>query len=66
VVKPVTIRIILTLVLSYGWKLFQLEVNNAFLNEILEEIVFMKQPPGFEVTDRSLVRKVNKVIYGLK
>ena len=65
-VKPVTIRIILTLVLSYGWKLFQLEVNNAFLNEILEEIVFMKQPPGFEVTDRSLVRKVNKVIYGLK
>ena len=65
-VKPVTIRIILTLVLSYGWKLFQLDVNNAFLNEILEEIVFMKQPPGFEVTDRSLVRKVNKVIYGLK
>ena len=66
VIKPVTIRIILTLALSYGWKLFQLDVNNAFLNRILEETIFMKQPPGFEVTDKSLVCKLNKAIYGLK
>ena len=30
VVKPVTIRVILTLALSQGWELFQLDVNNAF------------------------------------
>ena len=65
-IKPVTIRIILTLALSYGWKLFKLDVNNAFLNGTLEETILMKQPPGFEVTDRSLVCKLNKAIYGLK
>ena len=63
VIKPVTIRIILTLALSYGWKLFQLDVNNAFLNRFLEETVFMKQPPRFEVTDRSLVCKLNKYLW---
>jgi len=66
VIKPVTIRIILTLALSYGRKLFQLDVNNAFLNGTLEENVFMKQPPSFEVTDKSLICKLNKAIYGLK
>jgi len=52
--------------LSHEWKLFQLDVNNAFLNGSLEEIVFMTQPLGFEVADKSLVCKLNKVIYGLK
>jgi len=66
VIKPVTIQIILTLALSYGWKLFQLDVNNAFLNGTLEETVFMIQPPGFEVAYKSLVCRLNKAIYGLK
>ena len=52
--------------LSHGWKLFQLGVNNAFLNGLLEESVFMIQPLGFEVADRSLVCKLNKALYGLK
>jgi len=64
VIKPVTIRIILTIALFYGWKLFQLDVNNVFLNGTLEEIVFMIQPPGFEVADKSLVCRLNKAIYG--
>ena len=65
-IKPVTIWIILTLALSYGWKLFQLDVNNAFLNGTLEETVFMIQFPDFEDADKSLVCKLNKVIYGLR
>ncbi|XP_024032652.1 uncharacterized protein LOC112095202, partial [Morus notabilis] len=33
VVKPVTIRIVLTIALACGWSLMQLDVNNAFLND---------------------------------
>lgn len=66
VVKPITIRIVLTLVLTYGWKIHQLDVHNAFLNGKIEEEIFMRQPPGFEHTDRSLVCKLNKALDGLK
>ncbi|XP_016165069.1 uncharacterized protein LOC107607655 [Arachis ipaensis] len=37
VVKPATIRIILTLTLQNNWPIIQLDVNNAFLNGSLQE-----------------------------
>lgn len=49
VIKPVTIRIIRTLALTYKWPLLQLDVNNAFLNGLLQEEVYITQP------DKSLV-----------
>jgi histone deacetylase 1/2 len=66
VIKPITVRLILSLVVSYKWPLKQLDINNAFLNGLLEEEVYMVQPPGFETTDSSLVCKLNKALYGLK
>lgn len=66
VVKPVTVRIVLTLAVTHKWTIQQIDVNNAFLNGTLEEEVFMQQPPGFESSDKSLVCKLNKAIYGLK
>ncbi|GAU13081.1 hypothetical protein TSUD_173810 [Trifolium subterraneum] len=65
-IKPITIRLILSLVVSYKWPLKQLDVNNAFLNGLLEEEVYMVQLPGFEVPDANLVCKLNKALYGLK
>ncbi|CAL8123066.1 unnamed protein product [Prunus armeniaca] len=67
VVKPATIRTILTIALSRNWPLQQLDVRNVFLNGILHDEVYMKQPLGFADPLRSqYVCKLHKAIYGLK
>jgi histone deacetylase 1/2 len=66
VVKPVTIRIIIIIAITNHWSIQQLDVNNAFLNGILDEEVYMQQPQGFESKDSSLVCKLHKALYGLK
>ena len=66
VVKPTSIRVILSLEISQSWPIRQLGVNNAFLNGDLMEDVYMTQPKGYEVGDGSLVCKFTKVLYGLK
>ncbi|KAK5833659.1 hypothetical protein PVK06_017512 [Gossypium arboreum] len=48
VVKPATIRAILSIVVTKGWHLRQVDVNNAFLNGDLTDDVFMQQPPSYE------------------
>ncbi|KAG8475942.1 hypothetical protein CXB51_032958 [Gossypium anomalum] len=48
VVKPATIRVILSIAVTQGWPLRQVDVNNAFLNGDLTDDVYMQQPPGFE------------------
>ncbi|KAK0600695.1 hypothetical protein LWI29_017553 [Acer saccharum] len=67
VVKPVTVRLILTFAVINGWPLRQLDVNNAFLQGSLTDDVYMEQPVGF--VDASLPHhmcKLQKAIYGLR
>ena len=68
VVKPTTIRLVLSLAVSRGWSLRQLDVNNAFLQGHLSKVVYMSQPPGFFIYLDNLthVCKLRKAIYGLK
>jgi len=65
--KAATIRLILSIVVSRGWTLRQLDVQNAFLHGILEEEVYMEQPPGYaDKSHPEYVCKLDKALYGLK
>ena len=41
VVKPATIKVILTLALTHKWEVQQIDINNAFLNGALQEEIYM-------------------------
>jgi hypothetical protein len=67
VVKPATIRTILSIALSANWKIRQLDVKNAFLHGRLSEVVFCHQPTGFVDSARpGHVCRLNRALYGLK
>lgn len=67
VVRPQTIKLILTIALTKGWKMHQLDVNNAFLQGSLNEEVYMAQPPGLKDSQQpTYVCKLHKAIYGLR
>jgi hypothetical protein len=61
------IRILLAFAASKGFKLYQINVKSAFLNGVIQEEVYVRQPPGFKnlkYPDR--VYKLSKTLYGLK
>lgn len=66
VVKPTTIRVILTLALSHKLGLQQVDINNVFLNGFLHEEMYMSRPSGFEKEDPSLIFELHKALYILK
>ena len=67
VAKMVTLRSIFSLAAFKRWKLWQLDVKNAFLCGELDRDVFMEQPKGYVSKQYPHhVCRLKKALYGLK
>lgn len=67
VVKPATIRSVLSLAVQRNWSLRQLDVSNAFLHGKLDVPVYMSQPPGFKDASKpGHVCLLRRSLYGLR
>ncbi|CAI7853001.1 unnamed protein product [Closterium sp. NIES-53] len=60
--KPPTLRVFLADAAVSGKSIIQMDISTAFLNGILEEDVYMTQPPGYE-DGTGRVCKLKKSIY---
>ncbi|KAA0026117.1 gag-pol polyprotein [Cucumis melo var. makuwa] len=61
------IRLLLGISCIQKFKLYQMDVKSAFLNEYLNEEVYVAQPKGFVDSEHPKhVYKLNKALYGLK
>ncbi|GJU94341.1 ribonuclease H-like domain-containing protein, partial [Tanacetum coccineum] len=66
VVKMVTIRCLLNLVVLNCWTIFQLNINNAFLYVDLVEIVYMKPSKHYFPSGDNKVSRLKKSLNSLK
>jgi hypothetical protein len=61
------IRILLPFAASKGFRIYQMDVKSPFLNGVIQEEVFVRQPPGFENPKyHNRVYKLLMTLYGLK
>jgi hypothetical protein len=61
------IRILLAFAACKGFKLYQMDMKSHFLNGVIQEEVFVRQPLGFENPKYpNRVYKLSKALYKLK
>lgn len=66
-VKHVSIRLMLSMVVDKDIELEQLDVKTAFLHGTIDEDIYMEQPEGYVVEGQeNKVCKLVKSLYGLK
>jgi hypothetical protein len=67
VARMTSIRILLALAAHFHYRVYQSDVNSAYLNSFIDAVIFMQQAAGYEDKDHpDWVCKLNKGIYGLK
>jgi hypothetical protein len=69
VAKLSTIRVVLTLTAIYDWELHQADAFTAFLQSEVKEVLYVKQPQGYQkrgANGKVLVCKLRKSLYGIK
>jgi hypothetical protein len=67
IMKPTTVRTVLSLALSWDWLVHQLNVKNAFLHGTLTKMVYCMQPTGFfDPAQPDSICRLNNPLHGLK
>lgn len=66
VAKMVTVCAFLSIAAVKNWEVHQMDVHNVFLHGDLDDVVYMRVPPGFHNTNNKLVCRLKKSLYGLK
>ena len=66
VARHATLRAVLAAAAGNGWALCQLDVETAFLNGVVEEEVYVREPTGYERGSCGKVCRLLKALYGLK
>ena len=67
VVRYSSIQTIISLAAKMDWRVHQMDVKTAFLNEVIKEEVYIEQPKGFDVQNREThVCRLHRALYGLK
>lgn len=66
VARLATVRALFALAAAHGWQIMHLDTDTAFLHGVLQEKIYMQQPPGFQLGGPNQVCLLNKCIYGLK
>jgi transposase InsO family protein len=67
VARMETVRLLISLAAQSKWDIYQMDVKSAFLNGILEEEVYVEQPPGYVKSgNENKVLRLKKALYGLK
>jgi hypothetical protein len=61
-----SVRLLIALAAHERWEVYHMDVKSAFLNDDLQEEVYVEQPTGFIVADKEhKVLKLKKALYGL-
>ena len=67
VARYISIRSLISIAVEMGWKIHHMDVKTTFLNEIIQQEVYVEQPRGFDIHRRySHVCRLKKALYGLK
>ena len=67
VAKSSTIRLVFAVATQFNWPMKQLDINNTFLHNYLNEPVYVTQPPGLiDIVNPTHACRLSKSLYGLK
>jgi hypothetical protein len=62
-----SIRILLAYATHHDFKIYQINVKSAFLNDPIKKEVYVEQPPSFESEEYpNHVYKLHKTLFGLE